>query len=352
MKCIISIASFLIATIAWCNDPPVAERTVHLTVQLQPQGGVIIPEHTPVAASAEGRQYISSTNAAGVAALECRLPATAKGVYIVLDRLSLPRPLGDTMELIQKRDAALRLCESTLAVPELRFVGISDTQDAYVVSIPIEAGVKVSGVFVNQVGKPQHLCPVYRDGFVPYSVLTSSAGAFAVERVPKGKATHLAIQQNHRDDAIVVPLSAAQLNTNVDIGTVSSNSASPHGVVKMSVENLVLVPPDPVWTRESLVMVRSDGLRMCALTVGADMRARPSLFETRDARIGTGEYFVCVGGLGGSPGASKMARMLRAGRSAELIAAGMMRIVVTENEIVTVSVDIKQQVDRLATVVE
>lgn len=219
-----------------------------------------------------------------------------------------------------------------------------DEQDV-IFDLPIVAypAVSVTGRLINSAGDPVWSAVVRRDTNMP--VLTDkSSGAFSIGGLRKGVAGEILVG-TEMDHWMSVPLSGAQTLADIDLGDITVPTFVHDATIQIDVANVGGNRRGRMQL-EILTLVRSDGADIMDIELNRSGRSAAGFAGTEQHElpdIPAGVYYIAPGSLIGPNWTAEMLiDLIRAGRLAELDAAGVPKIEAVVGQVTELQMDAVQ----------
>lgn len=316
------------------QEPP-AKRHVRIAATvLDEDGGAI--SRLPLLAGVTMDGFTARTDGAGGAMLEGEIPADAGKVWV---RVFLGVKDGSLEQAQQDRlrfDEVISSWSFADEYPLALRPGVTD----YRMTITGYRAVGASGHVVDGKGGPLGAVVCRLAG--PWSEPTSGSDEhFRLGGVRKGRAAELVFASGDTAYVHIVTLRGAQTGADIDLGEVVFRAPPPEATVQVRVQNRGAFPRGREGTkRNSVTLVSADGGTVYVFLINDSNQAMRSLMDpVTDLHIARGTYYACPGWFSKDRTSGALRDALRAGRRAELDAAGVPKIVAQGDAPVEVKID-------------
>lgn len=325
-------AAFITPPAAAQPPAPTRRVEVHVTVTTN---GAPFPEGTYVSLSGEAPDV--PTDANGQVVLIGKYPADTATVLVDIPTIIA---WGPTEQLDQKNAAAI-LADRAFTLPPARLVTLTPGQEVYHVAFFAPEAITVKGRTVDPTGK--HL-PVsaHRGGmFNMRFTLESDGGYFEVFGVPKEQDSFLFLGTNKKEEDVIW-LTASQTVADIDLGNVTVSESANNAAIEIAVSGRDAVREDMGFQRRMATLVRDDGRTVYTLELTEDdgVTPLPEGHNPDPTSVRPGRYYIVPGMSMTSDSSLKVLRFIRAGKHADLDAAGVPVIEPVSGQTTTSAIDL------------
>ena len=334
-------------------DPP-PDRRVEVRVTISVEGGGTFTEHFPVQLSGEGKAFATGTDTAGKATVVGSFPSSISEVFVSVDVLpglpQAPTPAERKLWIQARFDA-----NAAFVLPPPRKVTLIAGQEVYEVSFTLRRAVVVSGTLRTPAGVPIRAADLEREGVAQFASISLKDGTFQLPGVPKAANSYYFIKVNSPTATEVFPfvVTAAQTVSDCSVGTLVLETGQYSATLDIHIDGTSSLPADHTMRSEAVVFLRPSDQRMFQFLLDDGRQLRLSgNGDTRLPKISEGDYFVVPGYMCSSPDVLKLLRLLKAGRQADVVNAGLTLVHVDANATVQRTINVATESSRLAVIIE
>jgi len=356
--CVNALTIFIVAMFTGCAawaQPQPETRQVSVNLHFNVPEGMVIPEnYVPHLSGGDKRVYPGVRTGPGAYILSGEYPAETQRVFVnASEWWTWDEDFTTPSTVTQKqRLAGLREMFTRFSLGWPVEVPLVAGQIDYAVTIDLVPAITVTGQHVDSTGKVVGAY-MYRQGSVNLmqNIKSTRYGMIALG-IPKGKdswigwnvfPSHLVFRLIH--------LTAAQTVADLALGNILVNEDAPACAVDVSIVNNAI--PEKVAGQEgrTFTLVASDGSHVIDVAiVDGSGRYPPEDHNNNQPQIPSAYprlYFVVPGMFYGSDVVQNVIEYCRAGRAAELVAAGIPQITPVTGQTTTLTIDAQDVVNRV-----
>jgi hypothetical protein len=299
-------------------------RPVHVDVTVQDSSGSAVAG-VNVAAAVRPRGQTVPTDAAGVAAFDLQVESGAPRAVIYLTPKS---PYNEQARVHAERDR-FRQVVSANGFRQYYLLPLPPDQKDLKLTIRATPSVVVRGRLVKPDGTVAKALAVAAES--PTDVnLPDKEGRFVLSGVPRGEARLIFVSSTIDQHLIkVIRVSAADTQSDKDLGDVVFAAEADEGTrLRLSVTNIDAIRWVPTAKSRFVTLIATDASMVRSIPLNDAGATVTSRTDTSAPKVPPGTYFTVAGPVGFNRAVAKVIAALDAGRGAELIAAGLPRVVV------------------------
>lgn len=234
---------------------------------------------------------------------------------------------------------------NTYGIPSPIRVHVPPNTTSMTHRVTVSAGVRLRGSLVVPGDPSQWVLARDQTGMISP---VKSDGTFEVVGIPRSQPTRISLQRDYGTQRFVLDRTAAQCEHDSDIGPLILTPAYGHASIRISLQDQSGVPCVPPGLATAVVLISSDGENIYEYLPERDDVVRvDGLTDAISAPV-AGTYYVSPGSVHVG-GYEKLRGLIRAGRQAELDAAGIPKIVVPAEGQVSCDVNCRTTWDALCT---